>query len=273
MASVPSAKSSLPILELQELAINITALDLKPGVINVDLLKMSGVIPAEWELAQTPVQSEQVVQLSFTNGLNILSQARRLMLLEQTTDKDPSTIQGPAIAQAYLSKFPHAHYQGISIAPKILIGFPDHPQAPQQFITQKLLAPGPWQTLGQEPLRAALTLNYVLKRCPFSLNIAEVQFNQGAQGEISGLLFTGNFTYSLPNPSPTDPLDYFTQRLKLWQTDVQQFRELLYRKFMGGGAAPQTSVKPTPPPSAPTSNPEPDTIPRSLIDSIFPDLF
>lgn len=255
------------------MAINITALDLKPGVINVDLLKMSGVIPADWELAQAPVQSEQVVQLSFTNGLTILSQARRLMLLEQTTDKDPSTIQGPAIAQAYLSKFPHAHYQGVSIAPKILIGFPDHPQAPQQFITQKLLAPGPWQTLGQEPLRAALTLNYVLKRCPFSLNIAEVQFNQGGQSAMSGLLFTGNFTYSPSETNPTPPLDYLTQRISYWQTDVQQFRELLYRKFMGGGAAPQSAAEPIPSPSPLKAKPKPDAVPRSLLDSIFPDLF
>lgn len=254
MTSAP--KTSASVLELQELAIQITAQDFHPGLINLDVLKMSGVIPSDWELSQNPIQGQNAAQLSFANGLNLVAQPQRLMFLEQMGGG--GRLQGPAIAQAYLEKFPHADYQGLAIAPKVLLGFPEHAEAPRQFMTQKLLAPGSWQQMGNDPLRAAVTLHYTLKRCPLSINISEVQLNQPPHGIISALLFTGNFNYMLPSEMSESKAVFLSKRVSLWQTDTTQFREVVYKKFLNSGITP-------------TTNPNGSTPPKTNA-SIFPDL-
>ncbi|NET70124.1 MAG: hypothetical protein F6K62_03525 [Sphaerospermopsis sp. SIO1G2] len=49
--------------EIQELAIAITAKNLKPTIITPDVLKSTGIIPQDWELAREPVFNNFVVQL------------------------------------------------------------------------------------------------------------------------------------------------------------------------------------------------------------------
>jgi len=254
MTSAP--KTSASVLELQELAIQIIAQDFRPGLMSLDVLKMSGVIPADWELSQNPIQGQNAAQLSFTNGLNLVAQPQRLMFLEQMGGG--GTLQGPAIAQAYLDKFPHADYQGLTIAPKVLLGFPEQADVPHQFMTQKLLAPGSWQQMGNDPLHAALTLHYTLKRCPLSINISEVQLNQPPHGIVSALLFTGNFNYTLPPEISEPKAEFLSKRVSLWQTDTTQFREVVYKKFLNSSITPSTT-------------PNGSTPPKSNA-SIFPDL-
>ena len=56
-------------LEIQELAIVITAKNYDPSLLNPNFLKYSGIIPTDWELARQPVVSNRASQIVFNNGI------------------------------------------------------------------------------------------------------------------------------------------------------------------------------------------------------------
>ena len=60
-------------IEIQEIGIIITAKKLNVGILSVDFLKTSGVIPQDWELQSKPVKTPSAVQLSFKNGVNLVA--------------------------------------------------------------------------------------------------------------------------------------------------------------------------------------------------------
>ncbi|WP_017304551.1 hypothetical protein [Spirulina subsalsa] len=217
-------------IEMQEVAVAIAATDLNPGSISLDFLRFSGIIPTDWELTQQPVLNNAVAQLNFSNGVNIFAQPRSINFLE-AIKQNPQDLQAPIVARQYLEKLPHANYQGISINPKILIGFPNQEDAARKYIVETLLAPGGWQQLGQAPLKASVNLSYQLKRCPLNLGINEVRLQQPDQTSIAALLFSGGFTYGIPPEYQDQKTAYLSKRISTWQTDFETFREIITKKF------------------------------------------
>ncbi|MFN6033580.1 MAG: hypothetical protein ACK48B_05940, partial [Dolichospermum sp.] len=61
-------------LQISEIAISIVAKNLNPAVLNPDFLKYTGIIPADWELANQPVYNNNLVQLVYKNGVGIIVQ-------------------------------------------------------------------------------------------------------------------------------------------------------------------------------------------------------
>jgi hypothetical protein len=68
-------------LSLQELAIVVSTPSQNPSVINLEFLKYSGIVPMEWELARAPINTNQVSQIVFANGVAIAAQPDRVMFL------------------------------------------------------------------------------------------------------------------------------------------------------------------------------------------------
>lgn len=233
---------SAQVTELQEVGISLSALDFRPQMLNLDVLRLSGVLPADWEVSQQPVVSPQVVQLNFTNGVNLIAQPRQVLFLQRLA-ADPEQMQVPQFAQRYLDKFAHADYQSVNIAPKILLAYPGQPDVPQRFMTTGLLNPrGAWQHLGQDTaLQASVTLNYRLKRCPLTINISEVNLNQGEQ-TAPALLFAGTFQYGIPEQHRQHPIAYLSRRIQKWLTDCSQFHTVVHRKFLGSLTQEPTDV-------------------------------
>lgn len=226
-------------LEMQELGLNLVALNFQPSMLNLDVLRFSGIFPEAWELAQEPIATPELLQLNFTNGVNFLAQPRQISFL-QGTQTSPNTTQLdiPELAQQYLRQFPNTDYQGLSVAPKVLVGFPEQPELAQKFITQQLLnRGGAWQNLGQGALKATVTLNYQLKRCPLTIAINEVILQHQEQ-QITALLFAGAFNYTIPEQYRDRRLAYMSKCIEQWSTDLTQFSEVVHRKFLSL-AAPQ----------------------------------
>ncbi|WP_272126320.1 hypothetical protein [Spirulina sp. CS-785/01] len=220
-------------LEMQEVAIAINVADFNPGSFNLDFLKMSGIIPKDWELVQQPVLNNALSQISFTNGVNIIAQPRTITFLEAINKRELSAILAPRVARQCLDKLAHAEYRGVGINPKILIGFPQQEDAARKYIVETLLAPGEWREFGQAPLKASINLSYQLSRCPLSLNITEVRLQQPQQGSIPALLFTGGFAYSIPKEHQSQKAAYLKKRISNWQGDFEAFREMIHKKFLG----------------------------------------
>jgi hypothetical protein len=230
-------------IDIQELAITIAAKGLNPMSLNLDILKQTGVIPGDWELNRQPVQNPRVVQLSFKSGVNLVAQPGSVTF-SQAFGHANQTVQIPDVAMSYLDKFPNIDYQGVSISPKSLIGFGEEGNLARQFITENLLAPGPWRELGTAPMQANLNLVYRLEHCPMTLSINEARVQRPEKSPIAALLFSGSFNYQTNQGAIPERVSQIKAQINNWQRDMKTFREIVNQRFLGQAESEVESVFP-----------------------------
>jgi hypothetical protein len=219
--------------EIQELAITIAAKNLNPTMLSEEFLKFSGVVPQEWELTRKPAISPNFSQVTFKNGINVVAQPRSITFVEQMGNRQLDELQVSSLASQYVTKLPNAEYTTLSISPKSVVPLPGDPDAARQFITGKLLSPGPWQDFGNKPLQAGLNLVYQLESCQFNLSINQAQIQIPEQSSIPALLFAGNFNYNVEGNSHQERLGKLEEGLKSWQRDIEAFQEIVNQRFLG----------------------------------------
>jgi hypothetical protein len=230
--------------EVQELAIAMTAKNLNPTVINPDFLKYTGIIPADWELARTPVFNNSVVQILYKTGVGVSVQANNITVFEAIGTKQREEIQIPRITEQLVEKLSQVEYQRVGINPRGFVIFNSDAEA-YQYIHGKLLAPGLWQEFEGTKVNAALQLSYSLKRgiLNLSINQANVQFPDKVAAAI---LFSGNLNYSLSGNTPADKLQDLQEIITNWQVSLGTFQKLLVENFLTSyEAARNISVFPT----------------------------
>ncbi len=217
-------------LILHELGIVIAMQQPNPNLVTIEFLKLSGIIPADWQLAKEPINTDRISQLLFTNGVTIVAEPNRIMFGENIGERDINTLVVTSLARKYTEIFKLAKYSAIGINIRSY-----SPQASSQnatqYINHQLLADGSWQNYGTAPVRAALNLVYSLPGRELNLEIAAMGM-QFAQAEIMPvILFSGNFNYNLSS-SNKDGLVAASQILANWQTDLSAYCELITDRFI-----------------------------------------
>lgn len=221
-------------IDIQELAITIAAKGLNPTILNLDFLKYSGIIPSDWELARQPVLNARAAQLSFKSGVNIVAQPGSVTF-SQAFGNQNNPMQVPDVATKYIEKLPNAEYQGVSISPKSLVAFGEESNVVSKYITETLIAPGPWREIGNAPVQANINFVYRLDRCPMTLSINEARLQRPEKPTIPALLFAGSFNYQVTKTSEVERLSEMKEKIQNWQTDMNSFREIVNQRFLGGG--------------------------------------
>ncbi len=218
-------------LILQELGIVVAMQQPNPNLVTVEFLKLSGIIPADWELARQPINNERVSRLLFTNGVSIAAEPNRIMFGETILDKDLNSLTVATIAAKYLNIFKLAQYQAVGI--NIRSFSPQStPQAATQYINHQLLNDGSWQNYGTAPIQAALNVVYTLPGRQFNLEITAASIQVSAAEIEPIILFTGDFQYNLTAESGDSNLASATQILGNWQTDLSAYYELISDRFI-----------------------------------------
>jgi hypothetical protein len=226
--------SEIGALGFEELNISLVGNQINATVLQLDFLKMSGIIPSDWEVQKQPVLTATYSQIIFKNGVNLVAQARSITLNQtiDPTNKNPLVV--PQLAGLLVDKLPNANYQGVSINPKILIAFTaGGTDVARNYIVERVLAPGPWLNMGQAPVQASVNFFYQLDRCKLLLNLNQAQIQQPNQQSLSALLFTGSFNYELGNYTPDERLQQLKQRIENWSTDLQTLRDIVTNRFLG----------------------------------------
>lgn len=235
-------------LILQELGIVVAMQQSNPNLVTAEFLKLSGIIPADWELARQPINNERISRLLFTNGISIAAEPNRIMFGEIIGEKDLNSLTVATIAQKYLNIFKLAQYQAVGIN---IRGFcpQSDPQTATQYINHQLLSDGSWQNYGTAPIQAALNLVYTLEGRQLNLEVAAAQI-QGLEAEITPIiLFSGNFSYNLAISEIGKNLDAASLILASWQMDLSAYYELITERFLS-----PTTPMPTPRASTIESN-------------------
>jgi hypothetical protein len=228
-------------LILQELGIVVAMQQPNPNLVTTEFLKLSGIIPADWELARQPVNNERISQLLFTNGVSIVAESNRIMFGETIGDKNIQTLTVATIASKYLDIFKLAQYQAVGIN---IRGFSPQPNplAATQYINHQLLSDGSWQNYGTAPIQAALNLVYTLVGRQLNLEVAAARLQVSESEIMPVILFSGNFSYNLNIPEIGNSLTAASRILANWQTDISAYYELITERFLNH----KTSLNPLP---------------------------
>ena len=214
-------------LNLLELAIVIATKQQDPTLLSLEFLRYSGVVPEEWPLARQPIRTAQGAQVGFQNGVVITASPTQTVFSEPLMSKSPEEMEAPRIAQRYGDILKNMDYQGLGINFKGYIAFPGTSDGAHDYIFKTLLAPGSWQQLGTQPVRAGLSLVYTFERNRLNLTVQEAAVQRAEQERLPGIIFAGNFAYRLPAEDGTDPLSWLKETLTQWQTDLDQFKAVV----------------------------------------------
>lgn len=219
------------ILDLQEFSIAIAAQNQSPAVFNLEFLVYSGIIPSEWELSRQPVYTSQVVQLSFQNHITITAQPGRILFTELIGSKDFSNIEIIQVARRCVQSLPNMEYQAVGINPAGHVELADA-EATSNYVNKILLAPGPWQAVGQALPRTRISFTYTLEQGPLNLTISEAKIRQDDETLKPVVVFGGNFDYTLDGATSSEKFHHLQQVLNHAQTDLETYRELVNRTFL-----------------------------------------
>lgn len=225
---------------LQELAIVVAANNQSPAVVNLEFLKYSGIVPMEWELARSPIYTPQLVQHSFQTGITITAQPNRVIFTEVIEGKELTAIEIARLARKYIQSLPQLEYEAIGLNPTGHALFDGQPDAVKQYLSETLLAPGPWQQVGQTPVRTTIHFSYTLERNTLNLTVSEAGMRNEDETVTPVILFVGNFMYRATGSTAQERVDSLCQSLDHWQADLEAYQTLINHNFLASLNPPPT---------------------------------
>ncbi len=219
-------------LDIQELSIVLVAQTEATTILTPDILRGSGIVPLNWELASAPVLSQDKSWVKFKNGLNIVAQKGTVTFLETLGSKPSAATEVSKIAWKYATTFPNLNFQGVGINPKHIISLDHFPDGGRQFLIQNSLAPELWQNLEDVPTLATLTLNYLLKEGKLRLSINAVNLQLANNQSVPGVMFAGNYHYPIMRGMAEARLQALRKALGNWPRDLDDFRTRINKQFL-----------------------------------------
>jgi hypothetical protein len=230
--SIDTEINMSPSFVVLDLALVVALDNHSPTVMNVDFLRLSGIVPQDWELARPLVMSQQGSQIVFANGVSMMGQADRVVFLAPMLEGGERADQVALLAQKYVQALSQGDYQAVGVNLRGYASSSD-PNWVGQYFGQALLRPGAWQQIGTETVRPSLTLNYSLgaNLGQLNLTITPAQIQQADQPALDTIFFAANYNQTLQGVSSERVLQ-LQGVLATWQQYHQHFVELVQTQFL-----------------------------------------
>ncbi|NJM66105.1 MAG: hypothetical protein HC851_10830 [Acaryochloris sp. RU_4_1] len=222
-------------LTVQDLALVFAVQRQDPTLLSPEFLSYSGIVRAEWEVAQQPIRTQQASQVRYQNGATIVAYPNQVVFAQSLNEE--SAVEIPGVAQRYAEVLRNMVFQSVGINVRGYVPFAGgETDAAREYLFNQLLAKGSWQEFGTEPVQAALNLSYKLERAQLNLSINEATLQLPEEQPFPVLLFVGNFNYPLKGESDAEKLHELAEVVSQWQGDLQTFKSLISEKFLGTAA-------------------------------------
>jgi hypothetical protein len=209
--------------DLQELALVIAVENLDPTLLSPEFLHYSNLVPADWQLARTPIRTPQLAQIIFQNGISLIAQANRLTFVEPLVGKANDTVEIAQIAGRFVTTLPNLAYRGVGINTRVIQPLSGLMDNAQSYLSKTLLVGGEWQSLGSTPVKVGLNLSYTFDNRRLNLTLNEAVLQLPEQAQIPVVIFCGNFDYDLTQNSISETLSQLQHILQNWSADLDLF--------------------------------------------------
>ncbi len=214
-------------LTVQELAIVIAVEKIDPTLLTPEFLSMTQIVPSEWEVLGQPVRSFEGSQITYQQGVSIITQPQRISFVELIINKETESIEVAKIAKSLVKVLANLKFAGVGINFRGYLDFAGQEAAAQRFMFSHLLALGDWQKIGTAPVQAGINLGYTFPDKRLNLTINEATVQQPDQSAASIILFSGNFDYELNATKNVADQAELQQILGNWQEDLKLYQEVV----------------------------------------------
>ncbi|ELS03375.1 hypothetical protein Xen7305DRAFT_00030970 [Xenococcus sp. PCC 7305] len=216
------------VLEIQELAIVVTAKNYDPSLLNPGFLKHSGVVPEDWELSGQPVVNNRGSQIVFSNGVYVGAQPNRLMFVEALNNKeDKSIAEAPGLASRYTEILRNLEYQAVGVNFRGYITCNSLTGEANNYFFDHLIKSGEWQNCGSEPVKAGLNLMFTYEDKQLHLSINEATLKLPESEQVPIILFSGNFDRDLSSETAGERLAKLESSINSWQKDLEIYTDVV----------------------------------------------
>jgi hypothetical protein len=224
-------------LEIQELAIVVTAKNYDPNLLSTSFLKSSGIVAEEWELARQPIMDRRGSEVVFSNGVYLAAQPNRFTLVEALNNKEESEIKIASLASRYIEALKNLEYQAVGINFRGYIHCSQSEGELNNYLSEHFIAPGDWQKCGTEPVKAGLNLMFTYEQKQLYLSVNEAELKLPESSRVPIVLFGGNFDYTV-NADNTEPKSSQLQSIiNNWQQDLAIYKEVVNQMIDGSSEA------------------------------------
>lgn len=231
-------------LEIQELAIVITAKNYDPSFLNPGLLKYSGIIPEDWKLAKKPELNNRSSQLVFQNGVSIISRPNRLIFVEPLNRQEDRTVNIPALAHRCTEVLRTIEYLAVDINYRGYINCPNSTVETNNYLFDNLIKSGEWQSCGNSSVKAEVNLMFTYDEKRLNLKINEAALGLPDSEKLPIVLFSGRFNYNLTSEKPGDRLPKLERIIDNWHQDLELYKNVVTKvaNLHSDGAKSETQV-------------------------------
>lgn len=178
--------------QLAQFSLVVTGEVHNPTILNPDFLMVTRIVPAEWrENVTQAITTPPFAVVSYSNGITVTVENEKLQVRDTSSPEKPSESMAVEIAKKYVTTLPHVRYKAVGI------NFQTNVEAssPGQFLKERFLKPGPWDSNSNPLLAAGLRLVYEITgggRVVLSLDAGETRSAKSqAKGPI--VIASANF--------------------------------------------------------------------------------
>ncbi len=217
--------------ELKEFVIAVVAKNNNPTILNPDFLKINGIVPKEWRAAGPVLCTEPVAHVPFENGVSVVAQLEKLIFSQKVDGKPVEEILVSSIAEKYLRVLPHVDYRAFGVNPKGHVEFESIEEA-RAFVTDRLIADGPWREMNGHRAFASCKLAYRLDDVLLTVNIDVAAWPVPNREPVPVVTFGGNFHREIPGVPGEEKVEKFCGMLQDWKSDLASFQSLVEGQFL-----------------------------------------
>ncbi|MCU0536082.1 MAG: hypothetical protein MUD14_19510 [Hydrococcus sp. Prado102] len=214
-------------LNIVEFAIALNVVQYNPTLLHPSFLMASGIVPKDWEFAQQPQVSNRFSQIIFNNGVKIIAQPNRIVLVEAFTNQLEEKVEVSDIACRLIEALPNLEYQAVSNNFRGYISFAEENSGVRDYLFKGILAPGNWQEIGTAPIQTALNFLYTFEQKRLNLIINEASLQVSETDKVPSVLFSGNFDYDLKAKNSVERNIKLQEIVKDWHADKKIYREVV----------------------------------------------
>lgn len=200
-----------------------------PATLNLDFLKDEGVVPADWQLAQPPTHTENMVLVPFQNGIYLLHQGNIVAFMEDARTKPLETLEVPHLMHRYLERFAQANYQAVGLNLEGHATFDTQEQARNHLIKTTLV--DSQHESDQKMVQGVLNFIYKLNQGTLTLTVKNTALTRSEDDSVPVLLFAANFHRNLSGTNE-ERVQAASQVTKHWRNDVETYRKIADKQFL-----------------------------------------
>lgn len=202
-----------------------------PILLNPEFLKVKGIIPYHWELAQSPTYTDGVALTVFQNGVYIAHGGNAIAFFEDTRAKNLDELEVPDIVYKYVERLPQENYQaaGLNLEGHTLL---DSQDTARSYLQEMVLGGDRPHPSDQNLVQAISNFIYKLDRGAFTLTIRNTELERSEAESIPVLLFAANFHRDLSEIPEAERVQTLSEIIENWEDDVDIYQDIVNNKFL-----------------------------------------